>query len=95
MKVITIHQVKSLPTAPVSNLIPEFEYTTIFFFLIIPLSNEMKKWVYLDFFYFFFAAITFLQSAVLSEVLYVKANQFSPDGWEVPLIDHGQRGSHL
>lgn len=67
VNVITIHQVKSLPPAVVSNLIPEFEYTTIFLdYSSLALNMSL----------FSPPEITFLQSTVLSEGLYVNTNMF-------------------
>lgn len=49
-QVITIHQVKSLPTALISILIPQFGYTTISLdYSALPWAIYMKSGFYLDF----------------------------------------------
>lgn len=49
-QVITIHQVKSLPTALISILIPQFGYTTISLdYSALPWDIYMKSGFYLDF----------------------------------------------
>lgn len=106
VKVITIHQVKRLPTALVSILIPEFGYTTISLdYSSLPWNMYLKRWFYLD----FVGAKYFVTNccAVGGNILYAKANtfwifqtpknmaEFLTSSQEVRLIDGGQRESHL
>lgn len=68
VQVITIHQVKSLPSARVSILIPEFGYTTISLdYSALPWNMYPKRW-----FYLVFARVnyTFLQSAAPLKITY-------------------------
>lgn len=107
VQVITIHQVKSLPSAQVSILIPEFGYTTISLdYSALPWNMYQKRWFYLV---FVWVNYTFLQSAaplkitycMHSKLLNVSKSQsqnlaeFLTSSQKVALIDHGQRGSHL
>lgn len=101
-QVITIHQVKSLPSAWVSILIPEFGYTISLDYSALPWNMYQKRWFYLVF--VSYKVLCHLRKPIVciaKLVLNISKSwsqnlpEFLTSFQKVALIDHGETGSHL